>query len=118
MYILLSGYHPFDPLNNADDHEVAKRIIGGNFVTFDTPVWDRVSPLAKDLLMKLLSSNEGGRPSAPELLHHPWIAGNTDLSNEPLAEVSSLHSLSPLSLWANLNTCIHCRAPLSRVPRI
>jgi serine/threonine protein kinase len=27
MYILLSGYHPFDPTNNADDDEVGRRIV-------------------------------------------------------------------------------------------
>jgi serine/threonine protein kinase len=27
LFILLSGYHPFDPMNNADDKEVSKRIL-------------------------------------------------------------------------------------------
>lgn len=26
LFILLSGYHPFDPANNADDEEVGRRI--------------------------------------------------------------------------------------------
>lgn len=27
LFILLSGYHPFDPANNADDEEVGRRIV-------------------------------------------------------------------------------------------
>lgn len=26
IFILLSGYHPFDPMNNSDDKEIAQRI--------------------------------------------------------------------------------------------
>lgn len=27
MYILLSGYHPFDPMNDADDEQIGERIV-------------------------------------------------------------------------------------------
>ena len=27
MYILLSGYHPFDPMNDADDDQIGERIV-------------------------------------------------------------------------------------------
>jgi hypothetical protein len=27
MYILLSGYHPFDPMNDADDDQIGQRIV-------------------------------------------------------------------------------------------
>jgi len=96
MFILLCGYHPFDPTNDANDKEVTKRIIAGNFVAFDAPVWDRVSPAAKTLLMRLLSTNVDERPTANELLHDPWIAGE-DLSNEPLEEVRA--GRSHIDLW-------------------
>ena len=53
LYILLSGYHPFDPLNDANDDEVSKRIQRQDdhfkYVSFKSPVWKRISPTAKEL---------------------------------------------------------------------
>ncbi len=55
-------------------------------MAFDHPVWDRISPDAKALVKRLLTPDTDERPTAQELLHHPWIAGGTELSNEPLEE--------------------------------
>lgn len=52
---------------------------------FDTPVWQQISPDAKDLVQSLLSLDPKNRPTCQEILHHPWIAGE-DLSQEALEE--------------------------------
>ena len=60
-------------------------------MSFDHPVWDSISPDAKTLVKRLLTPDTAARPTAQELLHHPWIAGDTELSQEPLeASVENL----------------------------
>ena len=95
LYILLSGYHPFDPVNDANDDEVSKRIQCKQdhykYVSFQSPVWKRISPTAKQLVESLLKFDPRERPSAQELLHNPWLSGNEELSSEPLeASVENL----------------------------
>jgi len=61
MYILLCGYPPFEPENNITELE------------FPSPEWDVISPVAKDLIEKLLQSEPDSRPTAGEALKHPWF---------------------------------------------
>lgn len=56
------------------------------FITFDTPVWNHISPDAKVLIKRLLDPDPNKRPTAQELLNTPWIAGTSDLSSEPLEQ--------------------------------
>lgn len=54
-------------------------------------MWDSISPDAKALVKRLLTPDTEARPTAQELLHHPWIAEGTELSQEPLeASVENL----------------------------
>mmetsp|Transcript_1949 Transcript_1949/g.3411 ORF Transcript_1949/g.3411 Transcript_1949/m.3411 type:complete len:375 (-) Transcript_1949:269-1393(-) len=69
LFILLSGYSPFD-----DDNDAAlfANIKEGRY-DIDDPVWDVVSDSAKDLVAKLLTVDAGARLSARQALSHPWL---------------------------------------------
>ena len=41
--------------------------------SFHEQYWDNVSEEAKDLISKMLTVDPAERPSAAELLHHPWL---------------------------------------------
>jgi calcium/calmodulin-dependent protein kinase I len=69
VYILLGGYPPF---YDDDEPKLFKKIISGVF-QFDSPFWDPVSDAAKDLVTQMLTLDPRKRPTASELLEHPWI---------------------------------------------
>ena len=76
LYLLLTGTHPFDSGNDADDGEVTRRVLAGAEAAgaFDGPEWARVPGGVKPLVRKLLSADAASRPSATEVLAHPWLA--------------------------------------------
>ena len=69
LHIMLSGYMPF---SGATDEEVFRNIKRGH-ISFDNPVWESVTPPAKDLISKLLDPNENKRPTAAQILNHEWF---------------------------------------------
>eukprot|EP00054_Salpingoeca_dolichothecata_P029061 m.225373 g.225373 ORF g.225373 m.225373 type:complete len:516 (-) comp26385_c0_seq1:66-1613(-) len=78
LYILLCGYAPFESETENDDMDPAmkQRIRNGDFV-FHDDYWSSVSDEAKKLVSDMLNTEPSNRPSAYQLLKHPWIAGNT-----------------------------------------
>lgn len=68
LFILLSGYPPFDGKNNLEIFQKIKKMQ----FEFNRPIWNGVSEPAKDLIRKLLKP-AGSRLSATEALNHPWI---------------------------------------------
>ena len=76
LFILLGGFHPFDPDGLADDKRVVKEIKAGNW-SFDDPVWKEVSAEAKGVLKGLLAPSPQQRPTATQLLALPWVRGDT-----------------------------------------
>lgn len=64
-----SGYTPFF---HEEDARVVKLIIHGKF-EFHSPFWDPVSSAAKDVISRMLTTDPDKRPSADELLAHPWF---------------------------------------------
>mmetsp|Transcript_39447 Transcript_39447/g.53570 ORF Transcript_39447/g.53570 Transcript_39447/m.53570 type:complete len:512 (-) Transcript_39447:724-2259(-) len=70
-YILLGGYPPFQSTND-DRDELFKLILEGRYV-FHKTYWEDVSVEAKDLISSMLIVDPKHRPSAQELLRHPWI---------------------------------------------
>eukprot|EP00877_Chromochloris_zofingiensis_P004633 jgi/Chrzof1/14170/Cz08g28020.t1 len=71
LFILLSGYSPFDDDNDA---VLFEKIKSGNYDA-DDPIWDNVSPEAKDIVAKLLTVDADHRLSAEQALRHPWVEG-------------------------------------------
>uniref|UniRef100_A0A061RYX8 Meiosis-specific serine/threonine-protein kinase MEK1 n=1 Tax=Tetraselmis sp. GSL018 TaxID=582737 RepID=A0A061RYX8_9CHLO len=71
LYLLLAGYPPFD---GEAHHELFAQVMEGRF-SFDMPVWDSVSPEAKDLICHLLVLDPEQRYTAAQALAHPWLRG-------------------------------------------
>lgn len=73
VYIILSGYHPFDPSGDASREAIQSRVKKGNF-NFDDPVWENISKEAKDLVCRMICVDPALRIKMQEILEHPWIA--------------------------------------------
>jgi calcium-dependent protein kinase len=85
LYILLSGYPPFD---GKDNSEIMKNVKAGNF-SFEKSIWTHVSAQAKDLIQKLLCPSSK-RLTASEALSHPWI---TSLGSYPKPDSNLIFSI-------------------------
>mmetsp|Transcript_883 Transcript_883/g.2364 ORF Transcript_883/g.2364 Transcript_883/m.2364 type:complete len:228 (-) Transcript_883:364-1047(-) len=69
LFILLSGYSPFDDDNDAVLFEKIKK---GNYDA-DDPIWEEISDEAKDCVAQLLTVNSEERLTAEQALQHPWL---------------------------------------------
>lgn len=98
LFILLSGYSPFDDENDAVLFEKIKK---GEYDA-DDPIWDNVSVPAKDLVARLLVVDAKHRLTAQQALQHPWMQGyaaSTDLpvTRENMREMSERRASMRLS---------------------
>ncbi|KAL3673171.1 hypothetical protein V7S43_002465 [Phytophthora oleae] len=73
LYILLCGYHPFDPEGERSDNEMIASIKACSF-EFDDDGWGSISDGAKDLVRHLLVLDPDHRFSMEQVLEHPWIS--------------------------------------------
>lgn len=73
LYILLSGYPPFHATSNRQKQQL---ILAGDF-SFDEHTWKNISSSAKQLISSLLSVDPHKRPTAHEILLHPWVIGDS-----------------------------------------
>lgn len=72
-YLLLSGDAPFGGACEGEDlMEVRNNILSGE-VSFEESCWGLVSEAAIDYIKTLLVLDPQKRPSANELLNHPWL---------------------------------------------
>ncbi|XP_022990317.1 calcium and calcium/calmodulin-dependent serine/threonine-protein kinase-like [Cucurbita maxima] len=85
LYILLSGYPPFIARSNREKHEM---IMAGEF-SFHEKTWKSISSSARQLISSLLTVDPQRRPSAQELLEHPWVMGNSAKQDQMDAEIVS-----------------------------
>ncbi|GJP47467.1 hypothetical protein CLOM_g6652 [Closterium sp. NIES-68] len=77
LFVLLSGCVPF---GGDDDDEIGETIREGSF-TFDEEsgsVWAEVSSVVKDLICWMLTKEENQRPTAEQILRHPWLSPTTE----------------------------------------
>jgi calcium-dependent protein kinase len=93
LYILLCGDPPF---NGPNDNEIYKKIKQKKFA-FTNPLWKNVSDQAKELIKSMLSEPEV-RPTAEQVLQHPWIKDLAPHSSEAVLK------LNPSSLKHYANT--------------
>lgn len=68
-YILLCGYPPF---YGDTDSDILKMVKKGKF-EFPEEDWSSVSDPAKDCIAKMMTKDSKDRPSAAQMLDHPWI---------------------------------------------
>ncbi|GKU91450.1 hypothetical protein SLEP1_g5323 [Rubroshorea leprosula] len=85
LYILLSGYPPFIAQSNRQKQQM---IIAGQF-SFEEKTWKDISSSAKQLISDLLKVDPDRRPSAQQLLDHPWVRGDLAKQEQMDAEVVS-----------------------------
>jgi len=70
LHLMLAGEVPF---NGRNDTEIFRNIRKGT-LSFDNPVWKRVTPPGQDLVSKLLDPDDSRRPTASEALKHEWFS--------------------------------------------
>ncbi|KAB2078781.1 hypothetical protein E1A91_A06G188800v1 [Gossypium mustelinum] len=85
LYILLSGYPPFIAQSNRQKQQM---IMAGEY-NFDERTWKNISSSAKHLISNLLQVDPDRRPSAEQLLAHPWVIGDSAKQEQIDAEVVS-----------------------------
>lgn len=81
MFILLSGYHPFDVYGDMPEPKLLKKILSCNY-DFDDEVWDYVSTEAKELITKLLVLDADKRMTLDAYLQSSWIKETITHENE------------------------------------
>ena len=73
IFVILAGYHPFDPRGDASKIEIRASIEKGDF-DFVDPAWEGISKEAKDLISRMICVDPSVRIKMPEILTHPWLA--------------------------------------------
>eukprot|EP00388_Colpodella_angusta_P003523 GDKJ01012401.1.p1 GENE.GDKJ01012401.1~~GDKJ01012401.1.p1 ORF type:complete len:1228 (-),score=333.08 GDKJ01012401.1:65-3748(-) len=74
LYVILSGYLPF----SATSAEEFKRVVEVSNPTFPPNLFGHCSPEVISLIKSLLEKDVTRRPSANELLAHPWLMGDSN----------------------------------------
>ncbi|CAI7795819.1 unnamed protein product [Closterium sp. NIES-54] len=85
IYALLCGFPPFYHSSHSTK-EIFKAVLRAN-PSFSIPPWPSISDHAKDLLRQMLHPDPAKRPSAHEVLCHPWLAEAGVAQTEPLPPV-------------------------------
>ncbi|CAN0417359.1 unnamed protein product [Pylaiella littoralis] len=86
LYILLSGFHPFDLEGGAVDADVRRKILARD-LKFDSSHWVGKEG-AVDLINKLLDADPKRRLTAEEVLKHPWMQKTANLSKRPMVHAA------------------------------
>eukprot|EP00271_Cylindrocystis_brebissonii_P008794 TRINITY_DN23298_c0_g1_i1.p1 TRINITY_DN23298_c0_g1~~TRINITY_DN23298_c0_g1_i1.p1 ORF type:complete len:550 (+),score=45.87 TRINITY_DN23298_c0_g1_i1:283-1932(+) len=94
LFALLSGLLPFTGPSNADIFHAIKAA----YIDLDSPAWKSVSDKAKELLRQLLHPDPTARPTAKELLRHPWVCQG--VVEEPSFLASPFHNFTKLNGFA------------------
>ncbi|KAH8585163.1 calcium calmodulin-dependent kinase with a kinase domain and 2 calmodulin-like EF hands [Cryptosporidium sp. chipmunk genotype I] len=74
LHLLLMGTVPFPGANDAD---TISQVLNKK-LCFEDPNYNIISPLARDLLSKLLNRNVDERLDAKRALQHPWLSQFSD----------------------------------------
>ena len=108
----MSGRPPFAGRKKEEIY----RSIKSTELSFQDPFWDKISKNAKDFIATALKRTQGERPSADELLSHPWMeqaSRATELDSDTQLDIANnlkvfknatTFQSGILSLLANLNT--------------
>lgn len=75
LFVLLSGYHPFDRNGQNDEARMMELICSGA-IDFEFQEWANASSAVKELLFALMEPDPVTRLSAKQLLQHPWMCGS------------------------------------------
>ena len=84
LFVVLAGFHPFDPSGDATVEQMEQRVVSFGragakdawHIDFNHRNWDDVSHEAKALVRALLERVPKKRPTADDVLCHPWVQAN------------------------------------------
>ena len=71
-YVMLCGFHPFDPFAVASDKQLQRAIAVG-VAEFPEDVWSERSAAALELVSGLLRRQPEQRLTVEQMLQHPWL---------------------------------------------
>jgi len=95
VYMMLVGRHPFDLDCDATDEEIARRIKEQRQPPLkDCPFAGELSSSAHDLISRLMETDPSKRMTAHDMLHHPWVTGETaseDVLEDSAKRLKQLH---------------------------
>ncbi|XP_062212083.1 calcium-dependent protein kinase 9-like isoform X2 [Phragmites australis] len=83
LYILLCGVPPFWA---ETEQGVARAILRGS-LDLEREPWQRISDGAKSLVRQMLQMDPKKRPTAQQVLEHPWLQNARKAPNVPLGDV-------------------------------
>lgn len=73
LYVLLGGYHPFDPYGKNKDDALWAKVSQGEF-EFEDDVWLHVSSEAKELMCAMIQVDVKQRLTMQQVCEHKWFA--------------------------------------------
>lgn len=80
LYIMLTGVHPFDLDGNATDDEIEAQVVARLAPPLrNSPITAHLSESAISLIEQLMKWEPENRLTAPDMLEHPWVRGETAL---------------------------------------
>jgi len=82
LYIMLTGVHPFDVKGESTDAEIEQHIKADPRPPLDLELVGHLSDSAVDLISKLMEKDPKKRLTAYQMLHHPWVRGETALKEK------------------------------------
>lgn len=106
-YTLIGGYSPIRAQNPQDFLDEVRT---NNFVVFHEKYWSEISDEAKDFIIKSLDIDNRRRPSAIQLLNHPWIINHLNSNGN-----SNINSKNIIS---NIQEGFNAHARLRRAVRL
>ncbi|KAH7411496.1 kinase-like domain-containing protein [Cadophora sp. MPI-SDFR-AT-0126] len=119
LYELLAGKEPFHILTGDDGHKgLHRRIRRGDFQFDDQALWGGREDLAVHLIARMMNPDPHKRPTAEQVLTHPWLTG--DLTRQGMLDFVGLrvpHAQKPESFnsqgpeWIARLPRIRLRAP-------
>ncbi|KAL3532193.1 hypothetical protein ACH5RR_005714 [Cinchona calisaya] len=100
IYILLCGVPPFW---GESEQEIFKEVLHGD-LDFSSDPWPKISEDAKDLVRKMLVRDPRKRPTAHEVLCHPWVQVDGVAPDKPLdsAVLSRLTHFSAMNKFKKM----------------
>jgi len=73
LYVMLAGYHPFDPFNSRTPQERRTYIESGHFTFGNEKIWGVVSQKAKNLIRKMITVDPEKRPTIEDVIRDEWL---------------------------------------------
>ena len=83
-YTMLAGRTPYANSDQDPPEKILSRI-GMGKLDLSSGNWAHISDQAKDLVQKMLHMDPNQRPTASQVLQHPWVANRASLPDSKLA---------------------------------